>query len=152
LIDMSTQSFIPDVLRRQRQQASTPSDIYTMPHCLPSIIVGIVPIPLTTDRIVCELFIAQATIANGGIIYIGGPEVSLLSGIELDGGRGILIAAGGPPSGAQEDLMRTAAMQGMISGQGAGPSSRVVIPLNQIWVVANLVNQGLRVLYMLPNR
>jgi hypothetical protein len=149
---MGTQSFIPDVLRRKRQQASTPNDIYTMPHCLPAIIVGLAPIPLTRDRIVCELFIAQATIANGGIIYIGGPEVSVLSGIELDGGRGILIAAGGAPASAQQNFMRTAAMQGMISAQGAAPAPRVVISLNQIWVVANLANQGLRVLYMLPNR
>ena len=87
---MSSVNFIPDVMRRQRRQAKTPSDIYVTPHSF-SLIVGLVPIPLTTDRIVVDLFIAQATIANGGIIYIGGPEVSTSRGSSLTAGEGFSL-------------------------------------------------------------
>jgi hypothetical protein len=155
--------FIPDIMRRFRMPASAGSDQYLRIHNLAQITVGVLPMPLIPGRLSVTLVLCQATIGNAGIIYIGGPETSAANGIELDGGRGVLFTAG--PGGLTPQQLMLGGMgfsilqryeeltppdQSMVRSMVGGEEKRTVINLHDVWAVASIPAQTMRILYMLP--
>lgn len=153
---------IPDIMRRFRYPASAGVEAYLGIHNL-GITVGLDKIPLIPGRLGVNLALCQASMANQGFIYIGGPETSVENGIELDGGRAVLFTSG--PGGLTpqqlmlgglgisilqryEDL--TPPDQAQARSIFAAEEKRTVINLHDIWAVANMEDQTLRVLYMIP--
>ena len=166
---MSLMNIIPDILKRFRIPAAGPADVYTMPHSFGVTVNTGAAVPLRQDRTGVEILIAVASIGNAGIIYFGGPECDAASGIELDGGRGILVSITAGRMNYQEfmagqlgaglmtriDTLTPAVQQQVMSEYGAlatRPRPSLVIPLNQLFVTASAVGQTLRCLYMLPAR
>jgi len=159
--------FVSDIFRRIVEPASTGDDrLIAIDNYLLTVGTGIIPV--SPARLAVSLVILQASIANAGVICIGGPMVTTATGLELDPGRGILFA-GGEPTDLQKQMM--------LGGMGASmfqqyygamqPSEREsiwsrlrsrrgpvsVIDLNsQLFVVATALNQGLRILYVTPQR
>lgn len=108
-------------------------------------------VPLTTNKTPVEILIVVATIANLGIVYIGGQECNAQSGLELDGGRGVLFAS--TSSFGYQEYMSSALGTGLnfrtIPGMEPGQIS-ALIPMNQIFVTSSIAAQTLRCMFMLP--
>lgn len=125
--------------------------VLSVPHSFNVTVNPGAAVPLTTNKTPVEILIVVATIANMGIIYIGGQECNNLSGLELDGGRGVLFAA--TSSFGYQEYMASALGTGLnlrtIGSPEAGAIS-ALIPMNQIFVTASAPAQFLRCMYMLP--
>lgn len=109
-------------------------------------------VPLVLNRLGVDVIIITASIGNAGIIYVGGPTCTPVSGQELDAGKGILLTAAG--SFAFQEMMESALGSGLnLNMRGAyapiqGPP--VLIAVDQIFVTASIAAQNLRCLYLLP--
>jgi hypothetical protein len=168
--EMGLMQLIPDIMRRFRRNASAGPDTILEIHNLTPLTVGIVPVRLSPIRLPVSLILIQSTIANAGFIYVGGAEVNVLNGIELDGGRGVLFSTGAGGLSTQqlmlgglgfgilsriEDVSSPQAQQAIDSVIGPGgrtENRHTVLYLNNIWVVASAAGQTLRGIYILPLR
>jgi hypothetical protein len=145
-----------DILNRFARGHQTP-EVYLIPHSLPVPLIGTAKQPLTLDRVTCSYVLIEASLNNQGIIYIGGPECDVNTGIELDGGRGILFTAT-PPLTPQQ-MMAGNIGSSMLSNVQALSMNEVETALQMIalpvpalnladfFIVAGVADQSLRVLY-----
>lgn len=125
--------------------------VLSVPHSFNVTVNPGAAVPLTVNKTPVEILIAVATIANAGIIYIGGQECNAFSGIELDGGRGILFAA--TTAFGYQEYLQAAMGTGLNLRTFGAPSPESVpalIPMNQIFVTASAPGQTLRCVFMLP--
>lgn len=127
--------------------------VYSIPHSFNLVVNPGRAVPISPDRTGVEVVILVATIANLGIIYVGGQECNAQSGLELDGGRGVLFAA--TSSFGYQEAMASALGTGLRFNTMGAPRPEygnvpALVPLNQIFVTASIAAQGLRVMYMLP--
>jgi hypothetical protein len=156
-------SWAKDIINRFSHGRQIP-EVYMVPHSLTNPLVGIVKRPLTADRVTCSYVLVTAGLSNQGIIYIGGQELNVNNGIELDGGRGILFTATLPLSPQQlmggnlgsSMLANISAMNLNISEvQGAINLMHIPMPvlnLADFFVVASVADQQMRVLFFGPQR
>lgn len=101
------------------------------------------------------MVLVQASNGNGGIVYLGGPNVDAASGIELIAGTGFLFATS--PNAQQQQLtgglsFGLTPMQ-QISGQaGKRDQSFLLYDMADIWIAGSAAGQTVRVMYFVPVR
>lgn len=135
-----------DVNTYARNPASLGPDTYILPQTLPQLTVGVVARRLTLQRTPCFLCMPQADNINTATICIGGPNVTILNGIELLAGQAFLLSTMPTPQ------------QQMLGNMGIGITQQVteasavmtymLFDMYDIWVVAAAADQSLRVMYM----
>ena len=135
---------------KNREQARPPSDSYVMVQTLPPILVPLVATRLTPKRTPCFFVQIQASIANTGIIYYGGPNVTVLAGQELDGGRGQIISTDFNP--IQKQFGGTGFSNMWQTTDAGVPLDYMLLDMYDIWIMASVDSQTLRVMYMVPVR
>jgi len=109
-------------------------------------LVGVVVIPLSPVKIICDEVFLQADMANLGIIEVGGLNLSGINGIQLDAGAAVVfnpISVGGQPGWLGQQVTGMAERMG---GRALGP--RVVFNLQDFRVFASIPDQLLRITYM----
>ena len=94
---MGSTKFAPDIMRRQRVSASTPKIVNEKMHNF-AFTAG--PIPQSLGQFMgaidCTMILINSLASNLGLLYVGGSEVSIQNGVELDPGRGAIIEADAP--------------------------------------------------------
>ena len=139
-----------DVAKNHRQQARPNTDSYVKIQTLPPIAITLVPQRLVMSPTPCFLAMLQATLSNVGIVYVGGPNVTALAGMELDGGRGLLLSTDFNPIQAQLGSSGFSATRNLLDA--GSPKSYMLIDLYEVWVMGSVIDQTLRVMYMVPVR
>jgi hypothetical protein len=125
-------------------------DTYIMPQTLPVLVVGLAPRRLTLTRQPAFLVLPQASNANGGVICIGGSNVSIANGIELAAGQAFLLAT--MPSPQQQQMGGLGIGISRQLADASLSSTYMLFDMFDIWVVATAINQTLRVMFMSPPR
>lgn len=92
--------FAPDIHRRERIAATTPRYVNEKMHNFP-FLAGPIPQNLGQNlgAIDCSMILVNSLASNLGLLYVGGSEVSIQNGVELDPGRGAIIEADAPVDG-----------------------------------------------------
>lgn len=146
-----------DVAKGFRRPASIGRDQYLQIQNLPILNVGVAAMPLTQRRLPVFMAMLQASNANGGIIYTGGPSVSA-GGLEIIGGAAMLFSTS-PEMSQQAQSMPSyfpgvTQYQQVMAPSVRGAGGMLLFDLNQIWVMASIAFpvQTLRVLFMCPVR
>ncbi len=111
------------------------------------ITVGTVPIALSQQQVPCLSVLVQSDFANGGTIAVGGPEMTITTGIQLIAGAAYLIYADQGPT--PDAVMRSAMGIGLerltaVSQSGNVGQNVKVISLSHVRAVATAPGQLLR--------
>jgi hypothetical protein len=119
-----------------------------------NVAVGLARIPVSAARLVCDLVYLQADLGNLGVINIGGPDVNINNGIQLDAGRAVVLT---PVQLIYNGVAFTytslgigLAPQTQLIASGGGRAQSMlpqVVDLNLVFTVADIAAQNLRVCY-----
>jgi hypothetical protein len=135
---------------QHRDMARPPEDSYVRVLTLPPILVPLVPTRLTPKPTPCFLVQLQATISNAGIIYWGGSNLTATAGQELDGGRGQILSTDFNPIQKETGSIGMSNMRR--TTDSSIPKNFMLLDLYDIWIMASIDSQTLRVMYMVPVR
>ncbi len=149
---MSGPTQIPhDLAGRFRQQA-TPAGLYvfTVAHNLPIRPVALVPTPISLATIPCTQVIIQADNGNGNFIYLGGPDMTVVSGLELTAGQAAAVYPAEIPGDWVIRSTMGIGIERYVGGR-SGPASQDqkvrVVSLSHIFLVAAAAGLNARVMY-----
>lgn len=159
---MRMMRWIPDILRRSRVPASGPTEYYQW-FLNFNLAAGVVALPLRNQRTQASLVYIQNDNANLGNLSVGGQNLDINNGIQLAPGQAAVLTADPGPIDVQRmvagslgaGLMAHATQleteePWIVEGLGnifSAQGPRVVVDLNQIFVVSNLAAQNVRVTY-----
>lgn len=146
-----------DVAKGYRRPAQVGRDHYLQIQNLPILNVGLAAMPLTPRKLPVFMAMLQASNANGGIIYCGGPAVSA-GGLEIIGGAAMLFSTSPEMSQQAQSLPSyfpgLTQYQQVLAPSQRGQGGMLLLDLNDIWVMASIALpvQTLRVLFLCPVR
>jgi hypothetical protein len=154
---------MPDIFRRFRRPASAPTEYYQRPHTY-SIGVGLVKVCLSPNkqRGSALTLLAQADLANTGIISIGDSQLTLGVGIQLDSGKAAMFTPsqlnqnqiGALGTGLSQFMAEApydasgAIPQSLGTELGVGIPIRVLIDIADFWAISDTADQRLRIFWV----
>lgn len=159
---MRLMRLIPDIFRRNRVPASGPTEYYQW-FLNFNVIAGVAVLPLRNQRTQASLVYIQNDNTNLGNLSVGGQNLDVLNGIQLAPGQAAVLSADPGPIDVNRMvagslgaglMANQAVLQSeepwLVEGLGnifSSQGPRVVVDLNQIFVVSTLAAQNVRVTY-----
>jgi len=129
--------------------------------------IGLARVALAVGRVPADYIFLQASLANAGVICVGGVNVTTVNGVELDAGRAIAFSPVSPlqPGSLARGLMTGSLTAGVLRNvesldyselrelQSQAPAgARIVLDLSHFYAVADIAGQTLRIAWVIAGR